>query len=253
MSDKPNPYLKLLKAPLFVAAATFFAILIAAVLQWTRSKVPFEYLMIGLAFIFLVTIFGMVVVSVFGRAKNQQEFDDKISDLSNLMINNNLTWIVNQNYVQMVEAKAEEKWVFAPELTYAIQKGTAIYQGIEDNLAAGSKFKYFMPDRPRVNKMIADFERLHKYQKDQVEFILIPTNQFFFHTIISVYNPRTDEPVAIEWLPVQDLNIWVQMDPKHANRMVGIGEILLKQLSKEKATDTKKRGLKKTNVYNSSL
>lgn len=228
MSEKQSYITKIFKNPLVGLASTFFALFIAALIPTLRKKVGLENLTIGLVGMFALIAFMVIITNYMMKLKQQDELDEKIADLKNIMINNNLTWIVNQRYVQMVEKASEETWAFAPELTFAIQPDSEIYKGITENLAKGHKYKIFMPDRPRVHKIVSDYNRMHKPAPGQVEFILLPHRDFLFHTIIVIYGVYSDEPKAIEWLPIREMNIWVQMDREHCNRMIGIGELLIK-------------------------
>ncbi len=232
---------KVIKSPILVTLSTFAALWIAIILQWSRSKVEFEMLIAAVGFTFLVVCFMVVVAMTMMRMKNQEELDDKIADLKNVIVNNNLTWIVNQKYVQMIESNSEETWAFTPELTYSVQEGTDIFYGVKENLSKGHKYKIFMPDRPRVHKMIADYQRVHDFKDGQVQFILIPNNEFFFHTVMVVYNINSAEPRCIEWLPVRELSIWIEMDQEHTNRMIGIGSILIKKYFPEEFSQIAKR------------
>ncbi len=228
MSEKKSYVTTVFKHPLVTLFSTFFALFIAAIIPVMRGKVGIWNLTFGLIGMFCLMSFMVIITNYMMRLKQVDDLDEKIADLKNVMINNNLTWIVNQRYVQMVEKASEETWAFAPELTYAIQPDSQIFKGIQENLAKGHKYKIFMPDRPRVHKIVSDYNRLHNPAPGQVEFILLPHRDFLFHTIIVIYGVYSEDPKCIEWLPIREMNIWVQMDREHCNRMIGIGELLVK-------------------------
>lgn len=230
--------MKVVKHPLVSTLSVFAALWIAIVLQWSRSKVPFEMLLVAVILMFLLIAFIIVVTAAVMRLKNQEELDDKIADLKSVIVNNNLTWIVNQRYVQMVESNSKETWAFAQELSYAIQPDSEIFKGIQENLAKGHRYKIFMPDRPRTHKIISDYIRLHTFKKGQVQFVLVPNNEFYFHTVMVIYDVYSSDPRCIEWLPVRELNIWIEMDAEHTSRMIGVGEILMKKFLSESLEET---------------
>ena len=172
---------------------------------------------------------NVLIVSMFGRIRNETALSDCIEDISKLMTNNRMNWVVNQRDIHVIESESKETWAFAPELTYAIQPDSEIFRGIEENLQKGHKYKIFMPDQPKVHKIVADYHRLHNFEVGQVRFILIPPHEFLFHTIITIYGVHEDDARAIEWLPIRELDVWCEMDSEHSQRMIGIGQIMLKK------------------------
>lgn len=216
-------------SPVFVAFAGVAVIVMAMSIDVVKDKVDTMSLAMGAGvFIFVITI-NMIINASINKLHNQDYFDQRLEVLNNMILSNNLNWLVNQKYVGMLESSADEVWAFAPELTYSIQPGTEIFNAVEMSLARGCRYKIFMPNKPETHKILADYRRLHKFRPGQVEFILVAHEEYVFHTIIAVYNPRSEHPKAIEWLPVDNLIAWIEMDLKHSNRMVGIGEVLLKR------------------------
>lgn len=216
-------------SPVFVAFAGVAVIVMAMSIDVVKDKVdPVSLAMGAGVFIFVITI-NMIINATINKLHNQDYFDQRLEVLNNMILSNNLNWLVNQKYVGMLESTADEVWAFAPELTYSIQPGTEIFNAVEMSLARGCRYKIFMPNKPETHKILADYRRLHKFRPGQVEFILVAHEEYVFHTIIAVYNPRSEFPKAIEWLPVDNLIAWIEMDLKHSNRMVGIGEVLLKR------------------------
>ena len=220
---------RVLRSPIFVAASGLSVILVAFALDSVRQSLTFaEMVVAALIFLFIMAM-NMIVNATVNKLHNQDYFDSRLEVINNIILSNNLNWLVNQKYVQMLETQADEVWAFAPELTFSIQPGTDIFNAVEATLAKGCRYKIFMPNRPETHKIVSDYMRLHKQAEGQVEFILIPHEDYVFHTIISIYNPHTDRPQAIEWLPVQGIVGWIEMDQAHANRMVGIGEVLIRR------------------------
>ena len=229
-NKQDNSYInRFIKNPLFILSYVLIAVFSAFLIEWAFDTLETDYLLYGLAAAVAILALVILTTALLNRMKNQEALDDKIDHLNQVIMNNNMNWMVNQRYLRMTELQSDESWTFAPELTFAIQPDSIIFDGIRKNLARGARYKFFMPDRPRVHKIVADYKRLHKFEPGQVEFILIPSSEFIFHTLISIYNVGTKRSRAIEWIPVRKLNVWVEMDEEHSNRMVGIGEILLRK------------------------
>ncbi|MBI1216716.1 MAG: hypothetical protein GC185_12980 [Alphaproteobacteria bacterium] len=216
-------------SPVFVAATGVGVILLAFSFDAIKDRVSPMALAVGGGIFLFLAVMNMVVNAMINKLHNQEYFDQRLEVLNNIILSNNLNWLVNQKYVQMLEMGAEEVWAFAPELTYSIEPGTEIFEAVQTSLARGCRYKVFMPNNPETHRILADYRRLHKFAPGQVEFILVPHEEYVFHTIITIYNPQSDHPRAIEWLPVEALIAWLEMDQKHARRMVGIGEVLIKR------------------------
>lgn len=229
---------RVVHSPIFVAATGVGVILLAIAFDTVRNNISTMGIVAGAGIFLFLAVTNMAVNSMINKLHNQDYFDQRLEVLNNMILSNNLNWLVNQKYVQMIEMTADEVWAFAPELTYSIQPGTEIFAAVETSLSRGCRYKIFMPNQPETHKILADYRRLHNFKPGQVEFILVPHEEYVFHTIITVYNPRSNNPKAIEWLPVENLVAWLEMDVKHASRMVGIGEVLLKRYNLEnKAAD----------------
>jgi len=216
-------------SPIFVGATGVGVVLIALSFDAVKDKVSPEGLAAGVAVFLFLAVINMVVNAMTNKLHNQDYFDQRLEVLNNIILSNNLNWLVNQKYIEMLESNADEVWAFAPELTYSIQPGTEIFNAVETSLSRGCRYKIFMPNKPETHKILSDYRRVHKFQPGQVEFILLPHEEYVFHTIITIYNPNSAAPKSIEWLPVEALVAWLEMDQKHADRMVGIGQVLLKR------------------------
>lgn len=227
-----NTVKQVAKNPIFIASYAFATVFVGLSLDYMLDEMGMKIILISVLSVFLIVLLNVVLATAFNRSVNEDELDRKIKDIGNLIANNNLAWIVNEKHLQIVEMNADDVWVFAPFLDYAIDPETDIFKGLQKNLARGAKYKFFMPDQPLSHKIINRFKQVHKFKKNQVEFVLIPHNDYLFHTIISIYGVNSDEPHAIESIPVQDLGIWIRMDKEHTDRMIGVGEILIKKYCK---------------------
>jgi hypothetical protein len=244
--QKESVSARVLRSPIFVAASGIAVILTAAAFDNLRQVLTLEGLMIGTALFLFVVVINLAIAGVISKLNNQETFDQRLDTLNTIILNNNLHWLVNQKYVQMLEMQADEIWAFAPELTFAIEEGSEIFKAVQTTLARGAKYKIFMPNRPETHKIIADYKRLHRFKDGQVQFILIPHEEYVFHTIISVYDPHTARPRAIEWLAVEGLVAWLEMDTKHAQRMVGVGEVLTRRYQESLKRDALIREVPRT-------
>lgn len=220
---------RFLKSPIFIASYIIVAIFCALLIQWSVKFITPKHILYGLGVSFLFTFLIIFMTVLLNRMRNQEALDEKLTDLSALIVNHKLNWIVNQKYMRMLELQSRETWIFAPELTFAIQTDSFIFEGTQRNLAKGAKYKFFIPDQPRIHKIVSDYKRIHKFEPGQVEFILLPHSEFVFHTAISLYNVGTDDISAVEWVPIRDLNTWIQMDKSHSERVAGIGQMLIRK------------------------
>lgn len=229
---------RVMHSPVFVAASGIGVIMMAFTFDALREYLTMQSVIVGTGIFFFIVLMNLVVNAMITKMHNQDFFDSRLEVLNNIILSNNLNWLVNQKYVQMMEMQADEVWAFAPELTYAIQPDSDIFRAIQVNLARGSRYRIFMPNKPETHKIIADYRRLHQFVPGQVQFILVPHEEYVFHTIIVIYDPRSDNPHAIEWLPIDSLVAWLEMDKKHAGSMVGIGEVLIKRYMDGHDADT---------------
>ena len=242
-SEQPKPrqesiVYRVMHSPIFVAASGIGVIMMAFTFDALRAYLSLEGVIIGTAVFLFIVLMNLVVGNLLAKLQNQDFFDSRLEVLNNIILSNNLNWLVNQKYVQMIEMQADEVWAFAPELTYAIQPDSDIFKAIQVNLARGSRYKIFMPNTPETHRIIADYRRLHTFQPGQVQFVLVPHEEYVFHTIIVFYDPLSNNPHAIEWLPIDNLVAWLEMDKKHTGSMVGIGEVLIKRYLGDRAEDT---------------
>ena len=138
-------------------------------------------------------------------------------------------WLVDQKFLQLTEEAAKEVWTIIPLLTFSVQPETEVYQGAHRAIQRGCKYKLFMPDTPEVHQNLAEYIRLHRPLPGQVEFILIPEEEYLFHTVVALYNPLSKEPTAIEYLPAEHLATWVRMDEDYTGRIVKTAQRLVKK------------------------
>lgn len=230
LPENRNSYIsRFLKSPGFLLCYVGIALLSAFLIKWAAYYIEPHYLRYGFIAAAGLIILTLITSSLLNRLKTSEQLETKISNISKLAANHAMNWMVDQSYVSTIGQQSDETWTFATELTYAIQPDSVMFKGAARNLARGACYKFFMPDRPKVHKIVADYKRLHKFAPGQVEFILIPNSEFLFYTVISLYNVRTDRPRAIEWIPNRGIDTWIEMDEEHAAKIAGIGEILVRK------------------------
>ncbi len=217
----------IIKSPLVAISGTVSAIFIAAAIQWSRTEVPLTYLGIGLGIVAFFLIFNIVVVMLFGRASKQEELDEKIADLKHIMLESNMSWLVNEKYVAAVESDSSETWVFTPFMKSAMQQQGDLESVTQANLNKGYKYVYFTTNRPRNRKAISDFKTQFKYEQDQVQFYMIPPEDFLFVSEVIVCNVGSTQERAIQYLPVVKLPYFIEMDELHTDRVVGIAQMFM--------------------------
>ena len=214
--------------PIFLILCVGSAYLIAFSLDYLKDMET-EYLFVRTILIATAAscFLGTLISILFFREKGRSITQEFIQDLDDIVKKNNYEWVVNQSYIAKAEGNADETWVFAQELTYAIQPETEIFKGLAKNLNRGARYRFYMPDHPKVHKIIADFFRLHRFEEGQVSFYRVPVEAFVFNAIISIYGMGKDEtPTAIEFMPNNNVVVWAEMDQKFTREMVRIGQAL---------------------------
>lgn len=217
----------IIKSPLVAIGGTVSAIFIAAAIQWSRTEVPLQYLGLGLAIVAFFLVFNIAFVTLLGKARKQEELDEKISDLKHILLESNMSWLVNEKYVAAVESESRETWVFTPFLKSAMQNSGDLESVTQSNLDKGYKYVYFTTNRPRNRKAISDFKKTFTFKEDQVGFYMIPPEDFLFVSEVIVCNVGSTQERAIQYLPVVKLPYFIEMDELHTDRVVGIAQMFM--------------------------
>src|SRR5690606_25834312 len=131
-------------------------ILLAMSFDAVKDMVSPQALAAGAGIFIFLSVMNMAVNASFNKLHNQDYFDQRLEVLNNIILSNNMNWLVNQKYVQMLEMGADEVWAFAPELTFSIQPGTEIFEAVETSLARGCRYKVFMPNQPETHRILSD-------------------------------------------------------------------------------------------------
>ena len=211
-------------------ALYYFAVLTAAIIyDQIADTIKTElviYVSLGCFAAFLI-ILGITTLSF--RASRQIEIEDRIRDLKNFIAAQQMGWIVNDKYIRSIEFGSSETWVFTRNLVNDLEEDGEIFQAVKDNLSAGNKYTYFVPDTPQSYRVINRYISTHNYKESQVSFYLIPEDNFLFYTEVIVYNIHTPQQIAIEWLPLsttdKESQFYIQMDREHSDYLTGIGEM----------------------------
>lgn len=219
--------IEVIKSPLVAIGGTVSAIFIAAAIQWSRTEVPLEYLGLGLGIVAFFLFFNILVVTLLGKTIKKEELDEQITDLKQVLTGSNMSWLVNEKYVAAVEAESKETWVFTPFLKSAMQHAGDLESVTQTNFDKGYKYVYFTTNRPRNRKAISDFKKHFKFKEEQVEFYMIPPEDFLFVSELVVCNVGSTQERAIQYLPVVKLPYFIEMDELHTDRVVGIAQMFM--------------------------
>lgn len=229
---------KIAKHPSVISLVAILTLVSAAALEWAggvfiTKPLSWAYAAGLIAFIIICT---SIIFGISNRLASREMFDEKISDIKNIIVASNMSWLVNDKYVRVMENNASDIWVFTPDMSNDINKDCEVFSAVKSNLEDGKDYTYFVPRTTSINGAISKYKRLHKFGNDQVIFCLIPAENYFFYTEAVIYNVRSYDKrtIGIEWLPVSKLNYYVEMDESHTDNLVAVGETLLTKYLVEK-------------------
>lgn len=214
--------------PIFLILCVGSAYLIAFSLDYLKDiDVAQSFVRIILIATAAACLFGTLFPVLYYREKGRAKTAEFIKDIDQIIEKNNYGWVVNQSFIAETEESSDEIWVFAQELTYAVQPETEIFKGLAKNLKRGAIYRFYMPDHAKVHKIIADFFRLHTFEQGQVKFYLVPAEEFVFNAIISMSGMAEHEtPTTIEFMPNSHIVVWASMSENFTNEMIRIGRVL---------------------------
>lgn len=215
-----------IKHPLVNLLLVFSVIFMAFIMQQARNIASIENIAVALCFILLVVFITQLVLAQSLKIHRQEYLDDKISDLKNIIVGSNLSWLVNEKYVSAVEAESEKTWIFSPFLMNDVQLNENI-DTLTSNIKKGCQYIFFTADRPRNHKAFADFKRRIKFKEGQVKVYFIPASDFLFVTDMMVFGVDGERERAIEKLPVVQSQFHMEMDKLHTDRIIGIGRMFM--------------------------
>jgi len=185
----------------------------------TSIMIYFYFVFIGLSVIFSYTIgifdllqliiilgstFGVVFVCLYfslsfsntEQEKMTDETLDKIRDVSDEMLGKMLgimklaegKMIINNDLLQFFEKQADLIWVVTKTLENDI-KDDSIRKAVEDNLANGKEYRYFIPDIDSIRRNKLAYEKIYKKYIDNVTFTILPKETLFMFNEVVIYNP----------------------------------------------------------------
>lgn len=232
---------KVLAHPMTIALY-YFAVLTAAIIYDQIAGTIKTELIIYVAlacFAAFLIILGITTLAF--QASRQMEIEDRVKDLKNFIAAQQMGWIVNDKYIRSIEFGSNETWVFTRNLSNDLDENCEIFQAVKDNLIAGRKYVYFVPDNPRSYNVIKRYNAIHVFEHNQVKFYLIPEEHFLFYTEVLVYNVHTPQQIGIEWLPLNsqigESQFYIQMDKFHSEYLSGIGEMYQSKYSAHSIED----------------
>lgn len=235
MSNKKNKTVSeilttVIKHPMVNLLLVFSVIFLAFIMQQARNVASMENVSIALCFILVVIFLTQTILAQSLKLHRQEYLDDKISDLKNIIVGSNLSWLVNEKYVSAVEAESETTWIFSPFMMNDVQLNENI-DTLTANLKKGCTYTFFTADRPRNHKALADFKRRIKFDEGQVKVYFIPASDFLFVTDMMVFGVGGERERAIEKLPVVESQFHMEMDKLHTDRIIGIGRMFMERFS----------------------
>ncbi len=224
--------------PLFIVFNTFLAFGLAVLFEWAQDYVGFVEIFMGMGFVLFIVIFGVVITTLLNKIKHEEEFSDKLTDLKNVILTSNMTWLVSEKYVSVLERESQKTWVFTTSSRFMndLDPEGEIYETVKANLAQGKSYIYFLAKNPESIKLVNDFCHTHSFEEGQVLFYLVPPAEFLFYTEIAIYNVDEKYQRAIEWLPVEKLQYYIEMDPAHTDRVLTIGHVYLNEYKPHKSS-----------------
>ncbi|MAF30696.1 MAG: hypothetical protein CMF60_00625 [Magnetococcales bacterium] len=217
-----------IKHPLVNILLVFSVIFMAFIMQQARNVASLENIAIALSFVLLTVFITQTILAQSLKIHRQEYLDDKISDLKNIIVGSNLSWLVNEKYVSAVEAESETTWIFSPFMMNDVQLNENI-DTLTANLKKGCRYIFFTADRPRNHKAFADFKRRIKFENGQVQVYFIPASDFLFVTDMMVFGVGGERERAIEKLPVVESQFHMEMDKLHTDRIIGIGRMFMER------------------------
>ena len=218
---------RLLKHPLMLIV--YYAGTIGLALIFDAYKESFnQHVLIGAALIVGVVItVNMIIGALVHRTAMSSEIDSKVKDLVEIINAQHIGWIVNDKYIRSLEYGSRETWVFSQTLCNDINCSGEIAQAVQANLKDGNKYVYFLPDCPDSYGSIGKYVEHYRFQAGQVRFFLVPDEAYLLYTEVVVYNIGSNEELAVEWLPQDELNYYVSMDRPHTAKLIGIGSMFM--------------------------
>mgnify|MGYP003685723827 CR=1 FL=1 len=219
-SDKA---LKFISHPIFLMVFTIIGVIAAILVDSVQGLLSITSLTIGYIGVFVLVLFTVVTTLLLTKSKQKVEFEDRLSDLKNIIVASNMTWLVSRKYVSEVEKRSVNTWVFNFKLENDLKDDDDIGEAIKDSLKNGHKYIYFLPDNASNVKDIALYHEKYSFAPNQVVFYLINPDEFSFYTEVTIYQSAGKVRRVIEWLPVDSLDFFVEMDDAHADIIISIG------------------------------
>lgn len=196
----------------------------------------------------VLLIVALVVVSLIFQgylisSAVQKDFFNKINDLEAFIKDNGMDKIISEKSLAIIEKNAKEIWVFTKDLKNDMpnrgdSSGNFLVKAVEKNLNDGKQYTYFIPDtlRGKVN----DYRNKYKHfikEKEQVRFVLIDHEYFFFSSEIAFYDPyETHEDITqvVQFFPDDNVNYYIGFADNYQTDFFGKASWLLEnnQISK---------------------
>ena len=192
----------------------------------------------GVLFSIFIIIISIVIYANFSKFEIKQEYETNNEILKAFIQGHGLGDLVNTNELAMIENNAEIIWVFTLDLSNDIgiekinKQDNTIFKTVRENLKQGKEYIYFLPDEPSIRGSVNYYKEIHKIENDQVKFCFIPKKEFHIVSEIAIYNPKSNNPIAMQWFPSSKMNYYIKLDKNYTLNIIGSGDILLEKYLK---------------------
>lgn len=225
-----------LKHPWVITTLTVCAFISAFFLDYLQNVVGAKHMLYGALYTLVIVAVAMVMFSIFSRLDVKQEYTKQVDILKGFIEANGLGQIINEQQLQGIEKAAQSIWVFSLDMANDLGASTKnkqndlLFETVKSNLSSGKRYTYFVPDTPKIHGAIEEYHDKHNFKNGQVDFCVIPFDEFHFISELVIYDAETlKETQAFEWFPSDNLNYYFKLDDDHRRNIVGISKRLLKK------------------------
>lgn len=224
------------KKPIFATLASILTFVFAFYLSILQDQIGTYNLAIAATLTTFISILSIFIYSSYSKSNVEQEFDEKVVLLEDFIKASALGKIINEETLSKMEEQAEEIWIVSQSLINETREEnqskehTMIYDIIKENLTNNKHYLYFLPDTKEVKGVINSFKKIYNsvMKPEQVEFCLIPVDEFHFINDIIVYDVTklSKKTEALFSLPNDKLFYYYALDQIAKEKLIGTLELL---------------------------
>lgn len=118
----------------------------------------------------------------------------------------NVEYIINSSDIKIIEKEAKNIQIITDDLEDDLKEGR-FFETVEENIKAGKKYTYFLPENKDIRNKIEQYKIDHNLSEhsDSVTFKCIPDNMFFFFNNVFIYDDTDDKKSAFEFMPKSNM------------------------------------------------